>query len=302
MLAYPRIGVTVKSTLDAKDNAVERILQILHEEGAEVFLDVERMQDLSCIRNCALLQEGVAIDLLVVIGGDGTILRAVRERRDVRVPILSVNRGAVGFLAETRLEEADTLIRQLLHGEGVMEERSLLRVEVIRDETSTFQGHVLNEAVIAQGAIARLMDLRASINGEPLATFHADGLIIATPTGSTAYSLAAGGPIVHPRLHAVILTPLNPHSFSQKPIVVPGASHIEVKVLTHENKFSDHQVSLTLDGQTYISLQRSDLVRVSMGGETVRFLRRQEDTFFSTLRAKLHWGGRLEAEGTGEPG
>lgn len=302
MLVYPRIGVTVKSTLDAKDKAVDRILNILREEGAEVFLDTKRMHGLPCVGPSLALQEGVPIDLLVVIGGDGTILRAVRELRDFRVPILSVNRGAVGFLAETRLEEADTLVRQLLRGEGVIEERTLLRVDVIRDEAPTFQGYVLNEAVIAQGAIARLMDLRTSINGEPLATFHADGLIIATPTGSTAYSLAAGGPIVHPRLHATILTPLNPHSFSQKPIVVPGASCIEVQVLTQENKFMDHQVSLTLDGQTYVSLRRSDIVRVSMGGETVRFLRRQEDTFFSTLRAKLQWGGWLEDEGTGEPG
>ncbi|MBI2117554.1 NAD(+)/NADH kinase [Candidatus Peregrinibacteria bacterium] len=302
MLVYSRIGVTVKSTLDAKDKTVKRILQILREEGAEIFLDVSRMRGLPCVCDYAAFQEGVPIDLLVVIGGDGTILRAVRELRDFRVPIISVNRGAVGFLAETRLEEADTLVRQLLRGEGVMDERSLLHVQVIRNEMSAFQGSVLNEAVIAQGAIARLMDLRTSINGEPLATFHADGLIIATPTGSTAYSLAAGGPIVHPRLHAIILTPLNPHSFSQKPIVVPGASRIEVEVLTQENKFMDHQVSLTLDGQTYVSLHRGDLVRVCMSGETVRFLRRKDDTFFSTLRAKLQWGGRLEEEGTGEPG
>lgn len=302
MLTYPRIGVTVKSTLDEKDHAVGRVLQILREEGAQVFLDTGRMSSLPRVREYPPLQEGAVIDLLMVIGGDGTILRAVRELRDFHVPILSVNRGAVGFLAETRLEEADTLVRRLLHGEGVMEERSLLHVEVIHDTISTRQGYVLNEAVIAQGAIARLMNLRTSINGEPLATFHADGLIVATPTGSTAYSLAAGGPIVHPRLHAVILTPLNPHSFSQKPIVVPGASCIDVGVWTQENKFADHQVSLTLDGQTYISLQRSDLVRVSMGKETVRFLRRKEDTFFSTLRAKLQWGWRVEGEGTGEPG
>ncbi|OGJ57366.1 hypothetical protein A3H22_00635 [Candidatus Peribacteria bacterium RIFCSPLOWO2_12_FULL_55_15] len=300
MLVYPRIGVTVKSTLDAKDKAIDRILQILREEGAEVFLDISRMRGLQRVCDYAVLQEGAPIDLLVVIGGDGTILRAVRELRDFRVPILSVNRGAVGFLAETRLEEADTLVRQLLRGDGVIEERTLLHVEVIRLGTLTFQGFVLNEAVIAQGAIARLMDLRTSINSEPLATFHADGLIIATPTGSTAYSLAAGGPIVHPRLYAMILTPLNPHSFSQKPIVVPGSSHIEVQVLTQENKFMDHQVSLTLDGQTYVSLRRCDFVRVSMGGETARFLRCHEDTFFSTLREKLQWGGWLEDEGTGE--
>lgn len=293
-LRYPRIGVTVKSDLDAKDEVVAAVLTILCEQGAEVFMDPKRTSDLSCAKKYGLLSENTSIDLLVVIGGDGTILRAIREMRDFHVPILSVNRGAVGFLAEIGFAEAKELLPKLLKGQGVMEERSLLCIKATRGKKQIFEGKVLNEAVIAQGAIARLLELRATVDGEELTMFHADGLIIATPTGSTAYNLAAGGPIVHPRLSAMILTPLNAHSFSQKPIVLPGAQTVEVEVFKKANKFLDTEVSLTLDGQVYHALQGRDLVRAHINSETVKFLRRKQDTFYGTLRTKLKWGERLE--------
>ena len=157
-----------------------------------------------------------------------------------------------------------------------------------------YSGYALNEAVVAQGTIARLVDLKTEVNGEDLTTFHADGLIIATPTGSTAYSLAAGGPIVHPAQLATILTPINPHSFSQKPIVLPSSDEIKVTVLTKENKFKDAEVILTLDGQVYVPLKNGDVIHASGCKTTVQFLRRKQDTFFGTLRTKLKWGERLE--------
>jgi NAD+ kinase len=160
----------------------------------------------------------------------------------------------------------------------------------LRGDEQIFCGSALNEAVIAQGTIARLVRLVTTINGEELTSFRADGLIISTPTGSTAYSLAAGGPIVYPTLKATILTPINPYSFSQKPIVIPGESMVEVHVRTKENRFHDTEVILTLDGQTYIPLKQNDRVQVHMGSKTLKFLRRSQDTFFSTLRAKLQWG------------
>ncbi len=172
----------------------------------------------------------------------------------------------------------------LLGTEGVVEERSLLMIGATREK------EILFEAVVSQGAISRLIDLETRVNGDPLTTFHADGVIIATPTGSTAYSLAAGGPIVHPELQATIITPINPHSFSQKPIVIPAKDTVEVTILTKQNKFSDVQVSLTLDGQTYVSLKGGDTVRAVVAKDTVRFLRRSEETFFGILRNKLKWG------------
>lgn len=293
MLTYRRIGLTVKPHLTSKDETVERVVKILRDAGAEVCIDPATMSDIPCVRTFSAIGEGAGIDALLVIGGDGTILRAVRELPDLSVPVLSVNRGVVGFLAEVTVEEAPDLLPRLLSGEGVLEERTLLRVRVEREGKKIFDARALNEAAISQGAIARLLDLRTDVNGEPLATFHADGLILATPTGSTAYSLAAGGPVVHPHLDAMILTPINPHSLTQKPVVIPGRSEIGIDILRSDAGFLQTHVSLTIDGQVYVELNRDDRVTVSTHESKVKFLRRREDTFFHTLRTKLRWGERL---------
>jgi NAD+ kinase len=266
----------------------------LRDLGADVCVDNERTRGIPCVKDVSKMHVVEGIDLLIVIGGDGTILRAVREMQDFHIPILSINRGTVGFLAETQFDEVDELLPVLLTGGGVLEERTLLDVLVTRGGKEDFRAHALNEAVIAQGTISRLVDLPTTVNGEELTTFHADGLIIATPTGSTAYSLAAGGPVVHPTISATILTPINPHSFSQKPIVIPGDATTEVHIEARENKFQDTTVILTVDGQVYHPLQQGDTVSVNTHEETVKFLRRKQDTFFSTIREKLKWGETVD--------
>jgi NAD+ kinase len=293
MLIYKRIGLTVKKNLSDKEETIAKVVDILRKCGAEIFIDPISMYDVSCTRTFGEIASGTKLDAILVIGGDGTILRAVRELPDFSIPVLSVNRGVVGFLAEINIEEAEVLLPQLLSGEGVIEERTLLSVHVERHGEEVFHSFALNEAAISQGAIARLLDMRTDINGEPLATFHADGLLIATPTGSTAYSLAAGGPVVHPRLSALILTPINPHSLTQKPVVIPGGSTVGVDVLLSGNPFKETHVSLTLDGQVYEELRKDDRVIVKTHKENVKFIRRREDTFFHTLRTKLRWGERL---------
>lgn len=279
MPLYKRVGLTVKQIMSDKEETVSHILSILTKEGVDVVMDIEKDH---------------AIDALLVIGGDGTILRAVRELQNFSIPIISVNRGSVGFLAEIAMKEADNLLPSLLNGEGVIEERSILSVQVLREGKEIFQCYGLNEAVISQGTISRLLDLKTSVGGEELATFHADGLIIATPTGSTAYSLAAGGPVVHPRLSALILTPINPHSFNQRPIVLPGINDVETEVTNCNQSHHLSAVSLTIDGQVYHELQKNDRVKAHIHAETVKFVRRREDTFFHTLRTKLKWGERIE--------
>jgi NAD+ kinase len=288
---FKRIALTVKSTLDHKDETVSQICQILRREKCTIFVDAERMRELPCARGCEPIREGKTYDLLLVIGGDGTVLRAIREIRNFATPILSVNRGTVGFLSEIELAEAGRVLPALLRGRGAIEERSLLTVQAFRGRRTAFSSIALNEAVIAQGTIARLINLQTTVNGEPLTIYKADGLIIATPTGSTAYSLAAGGPIVHPAFEsALILTPINPYSFSQKPIVISGESQVDVLISVRARKFSDVDINLTLDGQMYVPLQDGDRVRCSIAKETVKFLRRKQDTFLSTLRTKLRWG------------
>ncbi|PIR53205.1 NAD(+) kinase [Candidatus Peregrinibacteria bacterium CG10_big_fil_rev_8_21_14_0_10_49_10] len=293
-MKYKRVGLTVKSGLSEKSEAVEKVIRILQGIGAEVLVDAQRTEEIICTSTLKHYRNEQDIDLLVVLGGDGTILRAVREHQAFSIPILSINRGTVGFLAEIDLEEAETLIPSLLNGEGVLEERHILSVTATRDGKAFHTGFALNEAVIAQGTIARLVDLKTFIQDEPLTTFHADGLIISTPTGSTAYSLAAGGPIVHPILPATILTPINPHSFSQKPVVIPSHQEVRVDVCAKSTKFEDAEVVLTLDGQVYIPLKSGDVVRACACKKTVQFLRRKQDTFFGTLREKLKWGERVD--------
>lgn len=291
MTSYQNVGITVKSGLSFKNEAVVKIRELLESLNCNVLIDEKRVTDSDGLPSYTSVAD---IDLLIVVGGDGTVLRAVRELENFATPILSINRGTIGFLAEIEYEELEDILPKILNGDGVVEERSILRVAVERDGTIAEEGFALNEAVIAQGTIARLVDLQTEVNNEKLTTFHADGLIVSTPTGSTAYSLAAGGPVVHPTLQATILTPINPHSFSQKPIVLPSDYDVSVQVQAKPNKFQDTEVVLTLDGQVYIPLHHEDVIRICGCNDTVKFLRRKQDTFFSTIRQKLKWGERLE--------
>jgi len=290
MKAIKRVILTVKSTLSPSDDSIGRTLSILDRCSVDVRIDFKHASKCLAARGRARATSLENADALVVLGGDGTIFRAIRHLVDFSMPMLTVNRGAVGFLAESTLDDADSVLPELLAGKGIIDARALLFVEVRRGKKTILTSAALNEIVVSQGAIARLLDLRACVDGNPLTTFHADGLIVATPTGSTAYSLAAGGPIVHPRLSSIILTPLNPHSFSQKPLVLPGNSVIEIEVLQRTDKFKASEVSLTFDGQVYEQLSHGDIVRIKTHDECALFARRREDTFFETLRSKLKWG------------
>lgn len=293
MSPYKHIGVTIKPHLQEKEETVRYVIDIVRKTGADVCIDAQTMDGISCVRTFPTMSKDEKIDALLVIGGDGTILRAVRELPDFSIPIVSVNRGSVGFLAEVALNEAATLLPKLLAGEGVIEERSVLHVQAMNGKKILVDSFALNEAAISQGTIARLLDLQTTVNSESLAKFHADGLIVATPTGSTAYSLAAGGPVVHPRLQAMILTPINPHSLTQKPVVIPGSSRVDIDIVHSNDSYSQTHVSLTLDGQVYVELTQNDRVTVTTHSETAKFIRRKEDTFFHTLRSKLKWGEGL---------
>ncbi len=291
---YKNIGITIRTDMEHRDTVVQRVVKFNESTGAKAFIDCKRCLSKK-LEKISTFSSTKDLDLLIVMGGDGTILRTVREMEDLTIPILSINKGTFGFLAEMSLAESDHLIPQFIRGEeGNIEERSLLQGGVIRGKKRSLSGRALNEVVVSQGAISRLIDLETRVNGDMLATFHADGVILATPTGSTAYSLAAGGPIVHPDLEATILTAINPHSFSQKPIVLPCTDEVEITILTKPSRFGDVQVSLTIDGQTYVTLESRDRVVTKAYTEKVKFLRRKQETFFSTLRNKLKWGERLE--------
>ena len=286
---FHRIAITARSDFEDKEAILSDIVALLSKEGAEVCIDPIRC-DLPSLSKCKKFEELRHIDLIIVVGGDGTILRTVRDLKDFSIPLLTVNRGTLGFLTECDIHELPHLIPHFLRGGGFIEERQMLYGRVMREGKEILAGLALNEIVVSQGAIARLIELKTDIGGSALTTFRSDGIIIATPTGSTAYSLAAGGPIMHPSIEGLIITPINAHAFSQKPLVVPSHETVEIEVLPRETKFEHIEVSLTFDGQTHHTLKRGDIVTVTRHDQHVRLLKRKQNSFYETLRGKLGWG------------
>lgn len=226
----------------------------------------------------------VEYDLVVVLGGDGTLLSVARNLEH-EVPVLGVNLGNLGFLTELRRRELYPVLMKVLEGHYDIEERTLLDV-VLRSTDGREQAfRVLNDAVINKSALARIVELTLEVDGRRVASYRSDGLIISTPTGSTAYNLSANGPIVSPTLPVVVLTPICPHALSQRPIVVPESSAIDVTLVTDEE-----EVYLTLDGQEGTNMKVGDTVSVKRSESVVRLIRGADRTFYDNLRDKLHWG------------
>ena len=224
-------------------------------------------------------------DLVVVLGGDGTLLSAGRAVCP-GVPILGVNLGRLGFLTEIARADLYPSLVEILAGRFAVEERSLLEINVDRKDGGSGSYRVLNDAVIAKSALSRIIELTLKADGGLVTTYRSDGLIISTPTGSTAYNLSAGGPIVNPLLPVVLLTPICPHTFSLRPIVVPDQSLIEVTLETE-----GAEVYMTLDGQEGTTLKYLDKVRLIRAADGVRLVRLSGRTFYDNLRGKLRWGG-----------
>jgi len=223
-------------------------------------------------------------DVLVVFGGDGTILYAARLVGANGTPILGINLGSLGFLAEVKLEEMHAAFECLLSGRYQLEDRMLLNVEVMRDGQTSARYLSLNDAVINKGALARIIEVEVSINSQPVLLTRADGLIISTPTGSTAYSLSAGGPILYPTLDAFVVSPICPHTLTNRPVVIPDRDTVGVCL----RRGGD--VMLTVDGQVGMSLKQHDCLYVSRAQATLRLVLPFGKTFFQLLREKLRWG------------
>jgi len=197
------------------------------------------------------------VEMIIVLGGDGTLLSVARQVWNKNIPILGVNLGGLGFLTEITLDELYPVLERVLRDDFEIDERDVLNAEVIRRGERIAEFIVLNDAVINKGALARIIDLETTINGEYLSTFRSDGLIISTPTGSTAYNLSAGGPIVYPSLHTIIITPICPHTLTIRPIIIPD--HVRIRALL---KSRNEEVTLTLDGQQGFTLEFEDVVEV----------------------------------------
>ncbi len=227
------------------------------------------------------------VEMIIVLGGDGTILSVARLVGDHKVPILGVNLGGLGFLTEITLEELFRVLERVVQGDFVTDERVVLSAAVIREGEKMAEFTVLNDAVINKGALARIIDIETTINGEYLTTFKSDGLIISTPTGSTAYNLSAGGPIVYPSLHCIVITPICPHTLTNRPIMVPD--DVEIRAIL---KTKQEEVILTLDGQQGFPLEVEDVVEVRKAEGRILLIKSPYRHYFEVLREKLKWGER----------
>ena len=280
-----KIGITAKRTnVERYATVFRRVYDYLKKTDKEVFIE-KHVANLIGLKKYNEFHRGkTEVDLLLVMGGDGTILSVVRSMQKFNTKIFGINMGRLGFLSEIPPVQINQTLAKVFRGEYTIDNRLMLYIEIVREGKVVKRFHALNEAVISQGALARLIKLRTKVNKRKLTMYHADGLIIATPTGSTAYSLSAGGPILYPSIDAFILTPIAPHSFTQKPIVIPAEKKIEITV---ENKRK--RVNLSIDGQESMALLYKDEVRICRDG-VAQFVRLPSESFFSTLREKLDWG------------
>ena len=227
-------------------------------------------------------------ELVVVLGGDGTLISVARLFSGKDVPIVGVNLGSLGFLTEVTVDELYPLLERCLKGDQRVSERMMLEVTLCRDGKEIETWHVLNDMVINKGALARIVDLETRINRHFLTTFKADGLIVSTPTGSTGYSLSAGGPIIHPVMSCIAITPICPHTLTNRPIVVTDDSIISITIASSY----DEKIYLTLDGQVGFKLKQGDSLEVRRALKTTALVMSKERDYFEILRTKLKWGER----------
>ena len=268
---------------------VPPLVSWLQAHGVETVCDDETGDCIGTLAGQKKKREEVpaCTDLLIVLGGDGTLLSGARLAAKQKVPVLAVNLGGLGFLTTVAQEEMYSILEEIFSGKNRVSERVMLEAEIVRDGAVLRRQIALNDAVLNKAALSRIMDMDLRVDGEYVVTYKADGLIVSTPTGSTAYSLAAGGPIVYPTVEAFVITPICPHTLTNRPIVIPDFVTIEI-----DFKAEDNLVFLTLDGQVGIELARGDRVRVRKAAEKLLLVRPARKTYYQILRNKLKWGER----------
>lgn len=281
-----RLGVLAKPQSPLAPQAVARVLKWGKKRGVEILMDR------ACAKTLKLKSGGLehsklfnSIDALVVLGGDGTFLGAAREATERAIPLLGVNLGSLGFMTEVALDGVETALEELSTGNYSIEERMMLDLK-IKGRSGTRSDVALNEVVFSRKAMAKMIELSVSVNGQHITQYKADGLIISTPTGSTAYALSAGGPILYPTLDAILICPICPHTLTNRPVVIPGADVIEIDIMKGQE-----EVVATLDGQICLDLNPMDHLTLCRSSHTTRIIKVPERTHYDTLRDKLGWGG-----------
>jgi NAD+ kinase len=291
MSSIKRIGIVLKPH---QPQALETICELvvwLAERGITLVggpeLERERIEHQTGCPVPQVENDAIAagVDLMLVLGGDGTMIATARMIGDQEVPVLGVNYGGLGYLAEFRIEELYSALESILAGNFRLDRRVMLAVELRRHEDPPKTSRVLNDVVINKSALARIIEIEAYLNTQFVNSFRADGLIVSTPTGSTAYNLSAGGPVIFPSMNAVVITPICPFTLSNRPIVVPDDAEIELLLKT-----DNEEVALTLDGQVGFALKVADRVTIRKSRTTFNLIQPSNRNYFDVLRDKLRWG------------
>lgn len=283
------VGIIAKRNSRENVSHVKEVIRVLKKHNKKILLDSNTAPLLREGRGLKKTQLMQKCDLVIVMGGDGTILKTARRVGKKHTLVMAFNFGTLGVLAESKPENIEHDLNQVLHSHYFIDKRSILRVTLYRKGKKYNTFLALNDAVINQGSFARLIEMDVSINQRKVITFHADGLIISSPTGSTGHSLSAGGPIVHPSLQGIILSPICPATLSIRPIVIPNDRQLKITLKSrrmHENE----NIGLTLDGQETIPLQYGDEVKIRKSSRYFHLIRLKAGNYYKMLRDKIHWG------------
>ena len=288
MSEFNTIGIIAKQGDPRLAQTLGALLQHLERRRVEVLLDESTSPLLAGRDDATVSRSALAerCDLAIVVGGDGTLLSAARSLADAEVPLLGVNLGRLGFLVDVSPEEMVTRLDEILEGNYIEAPRFLLHAQIQRDEQIIGQSDALNDVVLHIRDVVRMIEFETYIDGHFVNTQRADGLVVSTPTGSTAYALSGGGPILHPSLSAVVLVPICPHTLSHRPIVVQGDSRIEILLCAHNQA----SAQVAFDGQASIDLEPQDRILIQRKPRELRLIHPQGYDYFHILRAKLRWG------------
>ena len=291
MSAIQRIGIVLKPHQPDALKTLCELTQWLSDKQIQLVggpeIERERIEHQTGCSVTEVSPEDLAksVDLILVLGGDGTMIATARMIGDTEVPVLGVNYGGLGYLAEFRIEELYTALESILSGNYRLDRRVMLHVDLMRNSQAVTEGRVLNDVVINKSALARIIEIETYLNEQFVNSFRADGLIISTPTGSTAYNLSAGGPVIFPSMNAIVITPICPFTLSNRPIVVPDDAEIELRLKTDQE-----EVALTLDGQVGFPLLVNDRVLIHKSQTTFALVQPSNRNYFDVLRDKLRWG------------
>ena len=281
------VGIIAKTGDPNVTAALDAVLSVLRTHAISVFLAEQcTLEATDLPEKLSLPELGERSDLVIVIGGDGTFLHAAREMAPFETPILGVNMGRMGFLVDVSPDEIRPRLEEYLHGEAITEQRFLLEAQLDGHSRGPTPMLAFNDVVLHKWELARMIEFEASINDSPVNAYRADGLVIATPTGSTAYSLSAGGPIVHPSMHSITLVPICPHTLNNRPLVISASSEITLELNPKDAASS----MITLDGQTRIQLEETTTVKVRCYPKPITLVHPSNYDYYDILRAKLRWG------------